>query len=102
MFETFIVINSVFGFRDDESPVSVVGVDQILDFKPDSGLQSFIFPVFKEIVANFVGVVEINDFIALFVCLIFKVVFGLFGEVNHKFVHHVAHDFDVLIVYFLL
>jgi len=79
------------------SPLFIVSIDQILDFESDSRLKCIILAMLKYTVANGISIVKVDDLVASFF-LIFQILLGLSTEITHQLVHHVAHDFNVLVV----
>ena len=107
---SFIIGGSIFVILYDWLPISNVRVHQVLNFKPGSHLkQVFIISQLENLEANGVTIIEIDDFILAFGTgwlrggIIWrKVILRLSAKFNHKLVHHVADNFDVLIIQFLL
>ena len=83
------------------SPLLIVSINQVLDFESDPRLECLILAMLEQIIANGVGVVQVDDLIAPFL-LVLEVLSGLSAKVKHELIHHIAHDFNVLIVELLL
>lgn len=59
------------------SPLLIVGINQVLNFESDPGLKSLTFTELEQIVANGIGIVQVDDLrVPLF--LILQVLLGLF------------------------
>ena len=83
------------------SPLLIVSINQVLDFESDPRLECLILAMLEQIIANGVSVVKVDDLITPFL-LVLEVLLGLSAEVKHELIHHIAHDFNVLIVELLL
>ena len=83
------------------SPLLIVSINQVLDLKSDPRLECLILAMLKQIIANGVSIIKVDDLIAPFL-LVLEVLFGLSAEVKHELIHHIAHDLNVLIVELLL
>ena len=85
-------------------------VHQVLNFEPGSDLKEFfVISQFEDLEADGITVIEINDFVLSFGTSRYlggiigrEVILGLSAKFNHKLVHHVADNFDVLIIQLLL
>lgn len=101
LLEALIIKNSILGLWDNMSPLLIVSINQVLNLESDPGLKCLILAMLEQIIANKVSVVKINDLVAPFL-FILEVLFGLSAKVNHELIHHIAHNFNVLIVELLL
>ena len=101
LLESLIVENSVLRLRDNMPPLLVVCIDQVLNLKPNPGLERLILPMFKQIVANQISVIKVDDLVAPLL-FILQVLLGLSAKVHHELVHHIAHDLNVLVIKLLL
>lgn len=101
LLEAFIIKVSALRLMDDMSPLLIVSIDQILNLEPNSRLQSLTLAVIKKTVANRICVLQVDNFVAPLL-LIFQILLRLFAKVDHKLIHHVTHDFDILIIDLLL
>lgn len=105
--ETFIITLFTFLLCNHISPIFIVCIYQILNFKSDSCLQIFIISLFYKILTYFITIFKINIFIFcahrlfIFLNFVLSLNFGLFTQVNHKFIDHVAQNFNILIILFL-
>ena len=78
-------------------PLLIVSINQVLDLESNPGLKRLILPMLEQVIAYLVCIIQVDDLVAPLL-LILEVLLGLSAEVNHKLIHHIAHDLNVLII----